>query len=108
MPPPGGSIDDKVENAPSMGEHLAYGAPPVAGGLAAGGSLGLLAYNYVRNIGYGAFLGGAAAGLGGVLGYVAGRLAIGSVMALVSKGARKYFGIGKAKPEGGAKGPPMR
>jgi len=106
MPPPGGDLEDKVKDAPSMGEHLLYGATPAAGGLVGGGSLGLLAYNYVRNIGYGAFLGGAAAGLGGVLGYLAGRLAVGSAMALVSKGARKYFGIGKAKVE--AKGPPMR
>lgn len=97
MPPE--SIDDTVRDAPSIGEHLAYGAPPTVGGLAVGGTLGYLAYNYVKNLGYSAFWSGGAAGVVGVLGLVAGRLAIGGAMALVSKGARKYFGIGKAKPE---------
>ena len=106
---PAESIDDTVKDAPSMGEHIAYGGPPTAGGLAVGGTLGLLAYHYVKNIGYGGFLSGGAAGIAGVLGLVAGRLAIGSAMALVSKGARKYFGMGKLAPaEVKATGPPMR
>lgn len=88
MPPQGGSIDDKAEDAP-IEYDPAYSIPPKLGGLTGGLGLGYLAYksNWVRNIvGYGALGGGIAAGIGGIVGYLAGSAIIGGLMKILKAG----------------------
>ena len=99
MPPPGGSIDDKAEDAPS--EYDPYTIPPKLGGLTGGLGLGYLAYksNLVRNIvGYGALGGTIAAGLGGIVGYLAGKALVGGLMKILKAGDKPEKEEPKAGP----------